>query len=98
MTDTSFPRHRIRITLLENPHRSIVVVVSDFSEGASPKVLQSNVRRLAEAGVTMLGLAALDERARPIYDRTTAMMLAEAGMEIAALTPLRFAEWLSAKL
>ena len=81
-------------TLIENPHKSAVVLVSDFCEGASPKVLLANVRRLAESGVRMLGLAALDERARPAYDKGTAEELSRAGMEIAALTPKRFAEWL----
>jgi Mg-chelatase subunit ChlD len=81
-------------SLIENPHRTILVLVSDFCEGASPKVLIANVRRLAESGVKLLGLAALDERARPVYDKETAGDLAAAGMEIAALTPKRFAEWL----
>ncbi len=81
-------------SLIENPHRTIVVLITDFCEGASPQVLEANVRRLAEAGVKVLGLAALDERARPIYDRSTAEALAAAGMEIAALTPKRLAEWL----
>ena len=80
--------------MFENPHRTVVVLVSDFCEGASPKVLIANVRRLHESGARMLGLAALDERARPAYDKGTAEQLASAGMEIAALTPLRFAEWL----
>jgi Mg-chelatase subunit ChlD len=81
-------------SLIENPHRTIVVLVTDFCEGASPTVLTANVRRLAESGVRMLGLAALDERARPAYDKGTAEELSRAGMEIAALTPKRFAEWL----
>jgi Mg-chelatase subunit ChlD len=81
-------------SLIENPHRTVVVLVTDFCEGASPKVLLANVRRLGEAGVRLLGLAALDERARPAYDKGTAEELAGAGMEIAALTPQRFAEWL----
>lgn len=81
-------------TLIERPSRSVFILVSDFYEGGSPKVLISNVRRLAEAGVTLLGLAALDERAQPSYDRQTAEQLAGAGMEIGALTPKGLAEWL----
>ena len=56
--------------------------------------LIASVRRLAEARVTLLGLAALDEEAAPTYDRGVAEKLATAGMRIAALTPDRFAQWI----
>ena len=49
---------------------------------------------MAEARVTLLGLAALDDQAAPDYDRGMAEKLSAAGMEIAALTPDRFADWL----
>jgi hypothetical protein len=45
--------------------------------------------------VKLLGLAALDENANPSYDVQMAEMLAAAGMDIAALTPKHFAEWLA---
>jgi hypothetical protein len=50
---------------------------------------------LREAGVKLLGLASLDQAANPIYDHSMAEKLAETGMEIAALTPKHFAEWLA---
>ena len=56
--------------------------------------LLSTTGRLHAAGVRMLGIAALDGQASPAYDRGVARHLAERGMEIAALTPERFAEWL----
>ena len=43
----------------------------------------------------MIGLASLDERACPGYDQTMADKLAADGMEIAALTPERLADWLA---
>lgn len=81
--------------LITQPQRSIFVLVSDFCEGGPLPTLISAVRRLAEARVTLLGLAALDDRAQPDYDHGVAERLAAAGMEIAALTPDRFAEWLA---
>jgi Mg-chelatase subunit ChlD len=81
--------------LIQQPTRTILVLVSDFYEGASPARLIAAVRRLAEARVTLLGLAALDERAVPDFDRGMAGRLADVGMKIAALTPERFAEWLA---
>ncbi|TGJ94473.1 VWA containing CoxE family protein, partial [Actinotalea fermentans ATCC 43279 = JCM 9966 = DSM 3133] len=77
-----------------NPSRTVVVLVSDFEEGGSVTQLLAGVRRLAESGVRMVGLAALDEAAEPVYDHGTARRLAECGMHVAALTPDRFAEWL----
>ena len=81
--------------LIVNPPRTILVLVTDFCEGASPMRLVQSVARLAEARVKLLGLAALDEAAAPCYDRGLAGQLAEQGMHIGAMTPLRFAEWLA---
>jgi Mg-chelatase subunit ChlD len=80
--------------LVENPHRTIFVLVTDFCEGASPAQLVTAVRNMAEVRIRLLGLAALDGTANPIYDRAMAERLAECGMEIAALTPQRLADWL----
>ncbi|MFJ3054433.1 VWA domain-containing protein [Herbaspirillum sp. NPDC087042] len=80
--------------LVENPHRTVFVLVSDFCEGAPPGELLREVAKLAEARVKTLGLAALDGQAHPSYDRQMAERLAACGMEIAALTPQRLAHWL----
>ena len=81
--------------LIEDPHRSIVVLISDFCEGAAPRSLLASCQRFREGGVKLLGLAALDENASPSYDVQMAEMLAAEGMDIAALTPKHFAEWLA---
>ncbi len=81
--------------LIENPYRTVLVLVTDFAEGGSPAALTAAVRRLAEARVTMIGLASLDGQAQPAYDRQMAEQLADEGMHIAALTPARLAEWLA---
>lgn len=82
-------------SLVSSPRRTALVLVSDFCEGASSRALIAACRRLAEARVTLLGLAALDASAEPAFDRAMAERLAAVGMEIAALTPGRFAEWLA---
>lgn len=81
--------------LVDDPHRTIVVLVSDFCEGAPPSSLLASCKRFREGGVKLLGLAALDETASPSYDVQMAEMLAAHGMDIAALTPKKFAEWLA---
>ena len=73
--------------LVENPDRTVLVLVTDFCEGGPPGDLVRVVSQLAEARVTLLGLAALDGEAHPFYDRAMAQRLADRGMEIAALTP-----------
>jgi Mg-chelatase subunit ChlD len=80
--------------LLETPHRTVLVLISDFCEGAPPGELLRAVQGLVEARVKCLGLASLDGQAQPAYDRHMAQRLAEHGMEIAALTPKGLAQWL----
>jgi uncharacterized protein with von Willebrand factor type A (vWA) domain len=80
---------------IENPHRTVFVLLTDFCEGGSPGELVREVRKMAEARVKMLGLASLDGEANPFYDRQMAERLAACGMEIAALTPQRLAQWLA---
>jgi hypothetical protein len=81
--------------LIDNPARSVVVLVTDFCEGGSPAALVAAVRRLVEARVTTIGLASLDGSEHPAYDKQMAQRLADTGMSIAALTPGRLAEWLA---
>ena len=73
--------------LVENPRRTIVVLITDFYEGASPAVLVSRVKALCSQGTTVLGLAALDEKANPCYDRDLARRLVEVGAHVGAMTP-----------
>lgn len=80
--------------LVENPHRTVLVLVTDFCEGAPPGELVRAVKHLAQARVKLLGLASLDSQAHPVYDRQMAERLAACGMEIAALTPQKLAHWL----
>ena len=78
-----------------NPTRTIMVVVSDFYEGVNLTNLYNTVSRLNANRVKMLGLAALDYSATPVYDLQTSQELANRGMQIAALTPEHFANWLA---
>lgn len=81
--------------LVDNPTRTVLAVISDFYEGASPREMLTVTARLNEARVRMIGLAALDETTAPAYDAAMAQKLAALGMNIGAMTPDRFAEWLA---
>jgi hypothetical protein len=89
---------RFARSLVAVPQRTIVIVVSDFEEGFSVDGLLGEVRTLVEAGVTCLGLAALDDTGAPRYAVPIAELVANAGMPIAALTPLELARWVGEKI
>ncbi len=88
-----YARSQLRV-----PQRSIVVVISDFEEGVSVPGLLGEARALVESGARVLGLAALDDRGAPRYQTAIAGMLADAGMRIAALTPLELARWVAEQI
>jgi len=83
---------------IEVPRRAIVVIISDFFEGMAEHVLVDHVRALVAQGTQVLGLAALDERADPVYDHALASRLVEAGAHVGAMTPGQLAAWLAEKL
>lgn len=80
------------------PARTIVVVVTDFEEGYSAEGLIGEVRALVETGATALGLAALDDRGEPRYSKAIAELVVNAGMPVAALTPLELARWVGEQI
>lgn len=80
---------------IKNPSRTVIVMVSDFCEGGNLMHLYSTVTRLNTNRVKMIGLAALDYDATPVYDTQVSQQLANRGMQVAALTPEHFADWLA---
>ncbi|MFE9019878.1 VWA domain-containing protein [Streptomyces sp. NPDC007808] len=85
-------------SLVENPRRTIVALISDFYEGGDPYRLVRTVRALVEQGTTVLCLAALDEAADPVYDRGLAGRLAAVGAPVGAMTPGALAEFVAEKV
>ena len=81
--------------LVTQPNRTIFTLISDFEEGGSVAHLLGGISRLSSQQVKLLGLAALDEQAQPVYDMQMAQKLTERGMSVAALTPEHFAEWMA---
>ena len=81
-------------TLVANPTKTMLVLVTDFFEGGTPNTMLTAIHHLRESGVRVLGLAALDEKAEPVYDKDMAQRCVAAGAEVAALTPQRLAEWI----
>ena len=82
-------------SLIETPNRTVLALISDFEEGGSVSLFLRTIQSLASQRVTLLGLAALDEQAQPVYSLDMAQRLADLGMHVAALTPEHFAKWLA---
>ncbi len=85
-------------TLIDNPRRAIVVLISDFCEGAPAGLLYDACRRLTAQGTHLLGLAALDSNADPHYDRSVAAQIVALGGHVAAMTPGELAHWVAEKV
>lgn len=78
---------------IKNPSRTLVVLVTDFEEGVSVPEMLAEVRMLADSGAKLLGLAALDDDAKPRYHSGNAAAVVSAGMSVAAVSPERLAQW-----
>lgn len=74
-------------TLIDHPHRTVVVLVSDLCEGGSVSALLGVSRGIIESGAKLICLTALDMEANPVYDRHTAQKLADLGAHVGAMTP-----------
>ena len=85
-------------SLIDIPRRAIIVLITDFYEGAPRERLLEITKQIVESGATLLGLAALDERAEPNYDRALARQMVDLGAQIGAMTPGELAEWVARKV
>lgn len=80
--------------LIEFPHRTMVVLVSDLYEGGGYQNLYSVSRGIIESGAKLVALTALDAQANPNYDRNAAAALASMGAQVGAMTPEQLADWI----
>ncbi len=84
--------------LIEDPRRTMVVLISDFAEGGPERIMLERARAIVEGGSKLLGLAALDDKAMPCYDRRMAENLVRLGAEVGAMTPGQLARWVGEKI
>ena len=80
-------------SLVDNPGRTIMVVVTDLYEGGSRQNLYQICRNIVESGVKLIFLTALDGNSDPVYDKRTGMDLGGLGAHVAAMTPESLADW-----
>ncbi|TDQ47597.1 DUF5682 family protein [Actinorugispora endophytica] len=80
------------------PGRTIVALITDFEEGGRLGRTLAEVRALAGSGAHLLGLAALDDAGKPVYNKAIAGQFVAAGMPVAALSPEELAAWIGEKV
>jgi Mg-chelatase subunit ChlD len=79
-------------SLVTEPARTIVVLISDFYEGRRESDLLQQAQTLVDAGVRIVGLAALGYDARPEYNRAMARKLRKRGVDVLVCTPEHLAD------
>ncbi len=82
-------------SLVKRPANTIMILITDFYEGADQNRLLRCTQELIESGVKFLGLAALDERANPVYDKQLAQRMTNIGAHVGAMTPGELANWVA---
>lgn len=86
-------------TLIDNPHRTVFVLITDFYEGGDPARLLAALGRIGAGGTVQLGLPVLQSGATEgSYNRALAARAVERGMAVAVVTPEAAAEWLAERL
>lgn len=73
--------------LIEIPHRTMVVLVTDLYEGGSYRHLYQVSNGIIESGAKLIVLPALDHDAVPNYNKKAAAALADMGASVGAMTP-----------
>ena len=81
-------------TLISQPGRTMVILVSDLCEGGSVQELLAVSRRIIESGAKLICLTALDRDANPAYDRQTGERLAALGAHVGAMTPEQLGDFI----
>jgi hypothetical protein len=74
-------------TLIKNPKKTIMVIISDFYEGGGYNRLTDTLKKVLEGQTRILGIAALGYNNEPMYDRNYAKFMNTLGIDVLACTP-----------
>ncbi|MCB2313383.1 VWA domain-containing protein [Clostridium tagluense] len=81
--------------LMENPHKTIVILVTDLYEGGNYGNMYARAKDIIESGAKLIILPALGIDAEPVYDRGVAKKMVALGANVAAITPGGLAKWIA---
>jgi len=79
-------------SLIENPSKTIFILVSDLYEGGVEAGLLRKLQEMKESGVKCIALLALCDRGVPSYDRELANKIAKLGIPSFACSPDKLPE------
>ena len=85
-------------TLITEPSRSHLVLISDLYEGGNAKEMLARARTIVGAGVNVIVLLALNDDGRPGYDTNHAAAFAAMGCPVFACTPDEFPDLMATAL
>jgi Mg-chelatase subunit ChlD len=85
-------------SLIERPHDTIVVLISDLYEGGIAEEMVRRATSIVQSGATVVALLALSDAGRPSFDRRHAAALAAIGVPAFACTPDRFPDLVAAAI
>ena len=85
-------------TLITEPSRSHLVLVSDLYEGGNAEEMLVRARAITGAGVNVIVLLALNDSGKPAYDANHASALAAMGCPVFACTPDEFPDLMATAL
>lgn len=84
--------------MVQRPADTVLVLITDLFEGGNNEEMRKRVKTLAEGGVQMVVLLALNDEGAPAYDHGNAEFMASLGIPVFACTPDKFPDLMAAAL
>jgi Mg-chelatase subunit ChlD len=84
--------------IIQRPADTVLVLITDLYEGGDPLEMRKRAKTLAEAGVQIIVLLALNDDGAPSYDHGNAEYMASLGIPVFACTPDKFPDLMAAAL
>lgn len=84
--------------LVQRPKDTIFVLISDLYEGGNAKQMLARAKSMADSGLQMIALLALDDQGAPSYDHHHAAYFASLGIPCFACTPDMFPDLMAAAI
>jgi Mg-chelatase subunit ChlD len=84
--------------LVKRPQETIFVLISDLYEGGNAGQMLARAQAMAESGIQMIALLALDDSGAPSYDHRHAAHFASLGIPCFACTPDKFPDLMAAAI
>lgn len=81
-------------SLVENPSKTIMVLISDLFEGDNPKQMYSVIKQQIDSGTKFITLTSLDNECEPVFDRNVAKKITSLGGFVGSMTPDKLGDFI----